>query len=151
MRLDLLGSDLLLIDRSDYGPFRARKVPYLFFSTGETPRYHTPEDTPDSLDYPKLTAASRIIAALVRDAADADDLPGWEAAPEPTADEARSVRDVLRSLLDARESLKIAPAQVRMLESTVGGLDAIVARGTITPRERAWMVRMAQLVLFSVL
>ena len=31
-----------VLDRSDYGPFRARKVPYLFFSTGENPLYHTP-------------------------------------------------------------------------------------------------------------
>ena len=38
LQVGLLGSDLLVLNRSDYGPFRARKVPYLFFSTGENPR-----------------------------------------------------------------------------------------------------------------
>ena len=28
---------LLLLDRSDYGPFRSSKIPFLFFSTGEEP------------------------------------------------------------------------------------------------------------------
>src|SRR5262249_17959507 len=40
----MMGTDLLVLDRSDYGPFRARGVPYLFFSTGENPTYHTPAD-----------------------------------------------------------------------------------------------------------
>ena len=31
-RPGLLGSDLLVIDRSDYGPFRTRKIPYLFLT-----------------------------------------------------------------------------------------------------------------------
>ena len=37
-----------MIDRSDYGPFRSRKVPFLFFSTGENPCYHTPEDVAEA-------------------------------------------------------------------------------------------------------
>ena len=50
----LLGSDILVLNRSDYGPFRSRSIPFLFFTTGENPRYHTPHDTPETLDYPKL-------------------------------------------------------------------------------------------------
>ena len=59
--MGLLGSDVLVLNRSDYGPFRTRQVPYLFFSTGENPRYHSPDDRPETLDYPKLTAISRLI------------------------------------------------------------------------------------------
>ena len=55
----LLGSDLLLLDRSDYGPFRSRKVPYLFFSTGENPLYHTPATWPRR----SITPSSRPSAA----------------------------------------------------------------------------------------
>ena len=43
---DLLGSDLLVLNRSDYGPFRSRSIPFLFFTTGENPRYHTPRTPP---------------------------------------------------------------------------------------------------------
>jgi len=48
-----LGADLIGT-RSDYGPFRDRKVPFLFFSTGQHPDYHKPSDTPDKIDYEKV-------------------------------------------------------------------------------------------------
>ena len=47
LSVDLLGADLLVLNRSDYGPFRSRSIPFLFFTTGENPRYHTADDTPE--------------------------------------------------------------------------------------------------------
>ncbi len=145
----LLGSDLLLLDRSDYGPFRARKVPYLFFSTGENPLYHTPRDTPDSIDYPKLEAISRLILGVVTEAANSDEVPPWSAAVEYAPSEAATIRDVLRTLLEHREELKIGPAQVLLMTNTLRSLDAIVARGTMTPEERTGVIRIARIVLIS--
>ncbi len=147
----LLGSDVLLIDRSDYGPFRARKVPYLFFSTGETPRYHTPRDTPDTLDYPKLESISRIMTDLVRRSAMAVSLPSWSKETSNPLAEAVTVRDVLKTLLQHREELQIKGPQAALMTSTIGQLDAIIDRGEITSAERTRMVRVAQIVLFSVL
>ena len=66
-----------MVDRSDYGPFRKMSIPYLFFSTGENPDYHRPTDTSDTLDYAKALAATRIIHGVIRQAVDADTLPGW--------------------------------------------------------------------------
>lgn len=151
LRVDVMGSDLLLIDRSDYGPFRARQVPYIFFSTGETPRYHTPEDTADRVDYPKLLSVSRLIERVVRETAEARSLPAWTASSEATIDEAAAVRGVLQTLRENREGLRLTPAQARTLDSTLESLDAILARGAITPRERGWMVRMAQWILATML
>ena len=51
MGVDIIG------DRSDYGPFRARKIPFLFFSGGEHPDYHKPTDVADRLDYPRVAKA----------------------------------------------------------------------------------------------
>ncbi len=65
LTVGLLGADLLVLNRSDYGPFRSRSIPFLFFTTGENPRYHTPQDTPETLDYPKLTAISQMIHQVV--------------------------------------------------------------------------------------
>jgi hypothetical protein len=151
VKLAVVGADLLGVDRSDYGPFRARQVPFLFFSTGETPRYHTPQDTPDSLDYPKLTAAARIVDGVVRAAADADTVPTWSAKPDHPFAEAVAVRDVLRTLHDRREALQITGLSLNVVKNTLTRLDGIVERGTITPDERTWMLRAAQVVLFSVL
>src|SRR5690606_1225598 len=104
----LLGSDLLLINRSDYGPFRSRKVPYLFFSTGENPAYHTPDDVPETIDYPKVEAISRLILGVVRRAAAAESAPTWASASPPVLDEAETIRGVLKALLDKKDALKIS-------------------------------------------
>jgi hypothetical protein len=146
----VLGSDLLVLNRSDYGPFRARKVPYLFFSTGENPRYHSPEDTPDTLDYPKLAAITRVIHGVVRQAVEADRLPEWSNVPDNPVAEAATVRDVMKTLLANRLALQIAPLQVLMMNNSVRTLDAIVDRGSITESERATMVNVARLVLLSI-
>ena len=151
VQVGLFGADMLVLNRSDYGPFRARKVPYLFFSTGENPLYHSPRDTADTIDYPKLEAISRIISGITRRAAGAQTVPAWTPVPDYPFDEAVAVRDVLRTLLAHREVLKIGAAQVLLMTNTLRNLDAIVARGTITPSERISMIRVARVVLFSVL
>jgi hypothetical protein len=149
LAVGLLGSDLLVLNRSDYGPFRARNIPYLFFSTGENPCYHSPDDTAETLDYAKLTAISRVILGVVRQAAMTAAVPDWRPVPDNPFAEAVAVRDVLKVLLANREVLKIAPAQCLLMTNTLRSLDAIVARGTITPAERVTMVNVARVVLLS--
>lgn len=151
IKLGVVGSDLLVIDRSDYGPFRARQVPYLFFSSGESPRYHTPYDTPESLDYRKLEAGSRIMEAVVRKACDADVLPSWEQSTDAPLVEARTLRDVLKVLLEHSAQLQIKEAQTALLKGTVDQLDGIVTRGTFTPAERGRIVRVVQFILYTAL
>lgn len=147
VRIGPLGNDLLIIDRSDYGPFRLRSIPYLFFSTGENPDYHRPTDTSDTLDYPKALAVTRIILGTVRRAADADHLSGWNGHTEPSLDEALAVRDVLRTFLENREKMAIGPASQIVLQRTLTTLDAGIARGKITPRERVRVVRAVQFLM----
>ncbi len=146
-----MGTDLLVIDRSDYGPFRMREVPYLFFSTGESPRYHTPQDTPESLDYAKLEAVSRVIQGVVTRAADADEPPRWREVPDHDLTEAIAIRSVLGILLDNKEKLKIPGFQTNLMTSTLQLLDEIIERGSMAPAERSRVLRVAQIVLFSVL
>ena len=145
----LLGADLLLLDRSDYGPFRSRKVPFLFFTTGENPVYHRPDDVAETVNYATLEAISRIILGVVRQAADADDVPGWKSVADNPFEEAATVREVIRTLLKHKEALKIGAAKTYIMGNTLRSLDAIAKRGAITPEERAGMVRAAQIVLAS--
>src|SRR4051812_20539148 len=44
---------------SDYEAFWERRIPFLFLSAGRSRVYHTPEDTPDKLDYGKIEATAR--------------------------------------------------------------------------------------------
>lgn len=49
---------------SDYDVFRDRGIPFLFLSSGRTPRYHQPTDLPDTLHYDRMARTARWIAAL---------------------------------------------------------------------------------------
>jgi Peptidase family M28 len=51
---------------SDYEPFWEREIPFLFLSAGRSRVYHTPEDTPDKLDYDKIAATARWLTRFVR-------------------------------------------------------------------------------------
>ena len=151
LTIDLLGADLLVLNRSDYGPFRSRSIPFLFFTTGENPRYHTPQDVPETLDHPKMTAIAQMIHQVVRTALDAPAVPRWQAEPDNPIAEAIAIRDVLRILSKHSASLKIGVAQSYVIRSTLALLDDIVVRGTITPDERARVIQGAGSCLFTVL
>lgn len=51
---------------SDYEAFWAQRIPFLFLSAGRSRVYHTPEDTPDKLDYAKIAATARWLTRFVR-------------------------------------------------------------------------------------
>lgn len=59
---------------SDYDVFRDRGVPFLFLSSGRTPRYHQPTDLPETLHYDRMARTARWIAALAA-AVDRRDAP----------------------------------------------------------------------------
>jgi hypothetical protein len=149
VKVGLLGSDLLLLDRSDYGPFRRRKVPYLFFSTGESPVYHTTRDVAATLNYPKVTAISRVIHGVAFQAACAEHVPPWSPRPDHPLAEALTIRDVFGTLLRNRDALKIGPTQVTLMTNAMRTLDAAVERGSITPEERTGVIRVARVVMIS--
>lgn len=53
---------------SDYEPFWRARIPFLFLSAGRSRVYHTPEDTPDKLDWGKIEATARWLTRFVRQA-----------------------------------------------------------------------------------
>jgi hypothetical protein len=150
LTVGMLGSDLLVLNRSDYGPFRSRSIPFLFFTTGENPRYHTPQDTPETLDFAKLAEISQLIHQVVIDAVSAPSVPRWQSTPDNPLSEALTIREVLRMLAENAERLKIGSVPLFLIKSTLHTLDEIAARGSITPDERARVIQSARVVLFVV-
>jgi hypothetical protein len=151
LTIGLLGADLLVLNRSDYGPFRNKSIPFLFFTTGENPSYHSPRDTADTLDYPKLTAIAGLIHQVALKAVTAPDIPRWQVVPDNPLAEAVTIRDVLRLLSKNSERLKIGVAQLFVIKNTLGLLEEIVPRGRITTEERSRVIQGARIVLFTVL
>jgi Zn-dependent M28 family amino/carboxypeptidase len=151
VKLALLGSDMLVIDRSDYGPFRSRKIPYLFFTTGESQVYHTPQDVAETIEYPKLEAISQMIAGVIRESLNSPVKTVWAPVPDYPVVEALAVRDVFQTLLVHKEAFSIGAYQLSLMNQTIGWIDEIERRGSMTAAERSRIARTAQIIMFTVL
>lgn len=150
-----LGVDLIGT-RSDYGPFRSEKVPFLFFSGGEHADYHTPRDTPDRVDYVRVANVSNLIAAVCRKVADADMAPEWTDEPAHELDEVRTLHRITELLLQTDDDAAAAgtPRLTQVQRFTVANVHTkaaqIIERGEMKPDERPWLIRSAQLLLLTV-
>jgi hypothetical protein len=61
--------------RSDHYPFAVKGVPVAFFNTGEHPDYHTPNDTWDRLNYPKMEKIVKLVYLSTRTLANSPSRP----------------------------------------------------------------------------
>ena len=77
MRYDNNESNLLR--RSDHWPFIQSGVPAIFFHTGLHPDYHRPTDTPDRIEYEKMTRILRLVHQTSWDLANTETRPKLEA------------------------------------------------------------------------
>ena len=144
MGIDLIGT------RSDYGPFRDRKVPFLFFSTGEHPDYHTPNDLPESIDYEKVAQVSGLVLKVTSTVANEQTPPEWTDEVEPGLDEVRALNAIATKLLEAKGANKLNSVQEFMVSQTRAKTNQISKRGKVTAGERQWLIRASQLMLLSI-
>lgn len=145
-----LGADLVGT-RSDYGPFRDRKAPFLFATTGVHKDYHRPTDVPDRLDYTKLARISRWIEAAARQLADSDEAPRWQPAElGPGLDEVATIRILFERSLARPADVPLSPVQRQRMEAARDRIVEIEKRRSMTAEDRAWLVRTAQWALLNV-
>ena len=149
LEVALLGIDLVGT-RSDYGPFRDREVPFLFFSTGEHPDYHTPRDVPDRIDCDKVARVSSLVLDLTRVIADADETPQWTSEVVPHLDEARALHRIATLLLAEENAAQLGGVQRLLVSQAQLKTRQILERGEMTQSERQALIRMSQLMLLSV-
>lgn len=86
-------------DMSDHHAFRLGGVPYLFLSCGRWQHYHTPTDTPDKLNYAKMSRICTFLTSVVEQLARTD-LPAvaWDSdsrAVDTTAFEIQLLEEAL--------------------------------------------------------
>lgn len=77
---------------SDYHAFWSRRMPFLFLSAGRSRRYHTPQDTPDGLNWEKMAATARWLERYVRQSCALATPPRFLAAAR---DDAATLRSIL--------------------------------------------------------
>jgi hypothetical protein len=135
--------------RSDYGPFRDRQIPFLFFSTGQHPDYHTPRDTPSKINYDRIADVSTVVLSLTRTVANAVSTPQWLDVPELGLDEPKALERITTLLLDDN-SERLTDLQRYLVSTVRHRCRKILAAGTMTPDDRTWLARMSQVMLLSV-
>lgn len=144
-----LGVDLVGV-RSDYGPFWGEKIPFLFFSTGEHPDYHSPRDVPEKLDFDKIARVSSLVLKLVEGAANSETAPEWIDEIRPELDEVRAVYRITDLLLKAGEKKPLTDLQRLIVTQAHNKCRLILDRGTFSADDRKWLIRISQLLLLSV-
>ncbi|MCC6416750.1 MAG: M20/M25/M40 family metallo-hydrolase [Gemmataceae bacterium] len=149
LKVGRVGADLIGT-RSDYGPFRDRRIPFLFFSTGQHPDYHQPSDLPDRVDYVRLASISRWIGDLTWRLANDADAPTWDTTAPPDLDEVRTIHALVTRVLENPGSYPLSERQRSMVAGIDRRLGEIVARGAFTRTERTWLIWTAKLLLVSV-
>ncbi|MCA9115014.1 MAG: M28 family peptidase [Planctomycetaceae bacterium] len=142
--IDLVGT------RSDYGPFRDREIPFLFFSTGEHPDYHTPQDVPDRVNFEKVAKVSSLVLSLTEQVASSDVRPVWQQIEGPDLEEARAIHRISELLLNVQGRNQLNGVQRLLVSHARGKTSSILERGEMTLAERGWLIRTAQLMLLSV-
>jgi hypothetical protein len=148
--IDIVGT------RSDYGPFQSESVPFLFFSGGEHPDYHTPHDTADRVDYNRVAHVSNLIDSVCRSVAQADLPPAWIDTPRHELDEIRALHGITELLLATDDAGQDSgrPRLTQVQRFTVTNMHQrtaqILERGQVQPEERPWIVRTAQILLLTV-
>jgi hypothetical protein len=149
LKVGRIGADLIGT-RSDYGPFRDRKIPFLFFSTGQHPDYHKPTDLPERIDYVKLQKISQWIGDVTWRLVNDDEAPAWREKGDPELEEVRVVHELIARVLKSKDTFRLNEKQRALVESVEKRLAGILASKKYTPEDRNWLVWTARLMMSSV-
>jgi Zn-dependent M28 family amino/carboxypeptidase len=143
--IDLVGT------RSDYGPFRDREIPFLFFSTGQHPDYHSPGDVPAKINYQKVAQVTNLAARITHFVAEVERAPVWTSEVALTLDEPKTMERITTLLLEVKsEDRPLTDVQRYMVSTVRNRCRRILEKGAMTADDRTWLTRMSQLLLLSV-
>ena len=125
---------------SDYHAFWERSVPFLFLSNGRSRHYHTPGDTPETLDFAKMAATARWLERFVRETCERPEPRiEWTGARDD-ASTARTLADIARALESVSPDAAAARAKA----------EAVLARcgpdGRLAERHRGELARLTMLM-----
>jgi hypothetical protein len=107
----LAGTDLVG-PRSDFAPFAAKRIPYLFFTHATHPDYHGTGDTPDKLNYTRLAQDADLIGGVIRDIASLKAKLTYRDMPAYPDSEVQTLVNLLKTVQAEKKDLPRAYALV---------------------------------------
>jgi hypothetical protein len=121
---------------SDYHAFWQREVPFLFLSNGRSRVYHTPEDTPEKLDYAKMSATAEWLTRFVGETCDRPEPRVVWTGGGDDASTLRTLAEIARALEAVTPQARRARAEAERLLAACG------ADGILPARHRAGLFRL---------
>lgn len=127
--LEVVRSAVALIEpfpdmaRSDYHAFRAKRVPFVFFSTGTPWYYHTEHDTIERINLGKMVKAARLVRRVVGETADDEKRPVFRA-PARVEGDGRTVVATLERILKERDRLALPGPQAEQAKALAAELSS---------------------------
>ena len=106
---------------SDYDAFMNAGIPFLFYTMGRSEHYHAPTDTPDRLDYDKMSAFATHLTDLVTALADRPDTPKFDPAGFDDAATVATIRELLDALVPYAPASRDGTADRRWPRATAQG------------------------------
>ncbi len=97
--------------RSDYGNFRAKKIPFVFFSTGTPWYYHSSHDTPDKINWEKIELAGRYCYEVVAGIANLEKSPSFRGKPAPSKSDAEMMLSAIEKVLENKGEVVVTDDQ----------------------------------------
>jgi hypothetical protein len=125
--------------RSDYGSFRLRKIPFVFFSSGQPWTYHKPEDDVERLNFAKMEKGVHYVRQVVEALASLGARPTYAKQQGLSIDDLRAVADTVRRVLEHPGDLDLTDEEIAGLKSTVAQLDDIVKDGAVGPEHAQFL------------
>ncbi|MBK9265245.1 MAG: M28 family peptidase [Polyangiaceae bacterium] len=111
---------------SDYDIFRDNRIPFLFLSSGRTPRYHRASDLPDTLYYDRMARTSRWIHKLVQTYSQSNEDFVFDPKGEDYAAERDSLRWAIREAVKPWRSISgTSPMTAMRFLGDLSRLDAM--------------------------
>lgn len=104
---------------SDYFAFEMAEIPFVFFTCGRSWRYHTPDDTPDHLDYDKIAGFSQLLTDIVIELSTAE-IGEYRAGSRDDAATLGSLGEMLESLARVDPEADVALELIESARAELG-------------------------------
>jgi len=124
--------------RSDHAPFQKERVPFIFYSAGVPPEYHTPADELSVVDLSRVAGTARHVLLTTADAANAAVRQTFVDDPRPRLDDARALIEIGEAVLKdpAAVGLTSSDGTLLILDKWLDQLRAYLAAPPTT--EQGW-------------
>jgi hypothetical protein len=90
------------------------------------------------------------VLRITNDASNAKSAPVWTDAVEADLDEPKALHRIATLLLEAEGDRPLSSVQRMLVTHAKNKTEQIIERGTMNAGERTWLIRVSQMMLFSV-